>query len=63
VSDERDRLCAYCRTRPADKRWSPFCSQRCRLMDLAAWVDGKYRIAGDPVSPEVDAPDVSEVET
>jgi endogenous inhibitor of DNA gyrase (YacG/DUF329 family) len=24
----------------------PFCSQRCRLLDLGAWIDGKHTIAG-----------------
>ena len=24
----------------------PFCSERCRLIDLGAWVDEKYRIRG-----------------
>ena len=23
----------------------PFCSERCRLVDLGNWLDGKYRIA------------------
>jgi endogenous inhibitor of DNA gyrase (YacG/DUF329 family) len=22
----------------------PFCSERCRLLDLAKWVDGDYRV-------------------
>jgi endogenous inhibitor of DNA gyrase (YacG/DUF329 family) len=32
----------------------PFCSERCRLLDLAAWADERYRIAGDAVPPEAD---------
>ena len=28
----------------------PFCSERCQLIDLGRWLDGDYRIAGDPVS-------------
>ena len=39
-------------------RWRPFCSERCKLIDLGAWATGAYRI---PVaeSPEsgADAPD------
>jgi endogenous inhibitor of DNA gyrase (YacG/DUF329 family) len=35
-----------------DARYTPFCSERCRLIDLARWVDGEYRIPGDPVDPE-----------
>ncbi len=26
----------------------PFCSERCRLIDLGAWVDGTHRIPGEP---------------
>ena len=26
----------------------PFCSPRCRTMDLGQWAAGDYRIAGDP---------------
>lgn len=22
----------------------PFCSDRCRLLDLGAWLDGRYRV-------------------
>ncbi len=28
----------------------PFCSDRCRLVDLGRWIDGKYAIPGPPVS-------------
>ncbi len=31
-------------------------------MDLAAWIDGKYRIAGEPVSSETDLPNAPEAE-
>jgi endogenous inhibitor of DNA gyrase (YacG/DUF329 family) len=44
-------MCVLCRIRPADERWRPFCSERCRNEDLARWADGRYHIAGDPVSP------------
>jgi len=41
-------------------RWRPFCSERCRLIDLGDWLDEVHRIPlstetddpGDPVSPE-----------
>ncbi|MCE7910268.1 MAG: DNA gyrase inhibitor YacG [Candidatus Brocadia sp.] len=29
----------------------PFCSERCKLVDLGAWLDEKYRIE-EPVSAE-----------
>jgi endogenous inhibitor of DNA gyrase (YacG/DUF329 family) len=30
----------------------PFCSERCRVLDLGAWVDERFRIPGDPVPTE-----------
>jgi hypothetical protein len=38
-------LCVYCRRHPVDPRTRPFCSERCRLLDLGAWMDGRYRVA------------------
>jgi len=34
----------------------PFCSERCRLIDLGKWASEEYRIpvAGDPHQPESD---------
>jgi endogenous inhibitor of DNA gyrase (YacG/DUF329 family) len=29
----------------ADAKSFPFCSERCRLVDLGNWLDGRYRIA------------------
>jgi endogenous inhibitor of DNA gyrase (YacG/DUF329 family) len=26
----------------------PFCSERCKLIDLGAWAEEKYRIPGEP---------------
>jgi len=39
-------VCVYCRTRPMEAQWRPFCSERCKLLDLARWADGSYAIAG-----------------
>ena len=30
-------------------RYRPFCSERCRLIDLGAWASDRYRVAGDPL--------------
>ncbi len=43
------RLCVFCRRHPALAPWEPFCSERCKLQDLAKWVDGDYRVGGEPV--------------
>jgi uncharacterized protein len=31
----------------------PFCSDRCRLIDLGKWASGKYRISSPILDPEV----------
>jgi len=36
----------YYQSRP----WSPFCSERCRLIDLGAWASEQHRIKGEHVS-------------
>lgn len=35
----------------------PFCSERCRLIDLGVWAAGDYRLPGEPAS-EKDLPSV-----
>ncbi|MEO8258667.1 MAG: DNA gyrase inhibitor YacG [Acidobacteriota bacterium] len=52
-------VCAFCRKRPVDPACPPFCSRRCRLQDLACWVDGRYTIPGEPLpdSEDGDSPD------
>jgi endogenous inhibitor of DNA gyrase (YacG/DUF329 family) len=32
-------------------RWRPFCSERCRLIDLGEWLDEGRRIPGDEGLP------------
>jgi endogenous inhibitor of DNA gyrase (YacG/DUF329 family) len=51
---EAGALCVNCRKRPVDPAWRPFCSQRCRLLDLGRWADGNFRIAGEPELPDAD---------
>ncbi|MGH7814280.1 MAG: DNA gyrase inhibitor YacG [Candidatus Binataceae bacterium] len=41
--------CPVCK-KPADRSaknpFRPFCSERCRTVDLGAWAAGEYRVAG-----------------
>jgi len=38
----------------ADRRNRPFCSERCRLVDLSRWLRGEYVIPGrSALDPEV----------
>jgi hypothetical protein len=30
-----------------EKEWLPFCSERCKMIDLGAWLDADYRIPLD----------------
>ncbi|MCB1773152.1 MAG: DNA gyrase inhibitor YacG [Gammaproteobacteria bacterium] len=32
-------------------RWRPFCSERCKLIDLGEWLDEGHRIPGEPATP------------
>ena len=42
----------------ADNPFRPFCSERCRLIDLGAWAEERYRIAADtPPDDALDADD------
>ena len=34
-----------------DAPWRPFCSERCKLVDLGRWLDGTYNIS-EPLTPE-----------
>ena len=45
--------CPLCRkpTTISGNPYRPFCSERCKLADLARWADGTYRIAAEPVRP------------
>jgi hypothetical protein len=35
-------------------RFAPFCSERCKLIDLGDWLDERYRIPGDDAPHERD---------
>lgn len=42
----------------AENRYRPFCSERCRQIDLGAWAAGEYRVpvVEDPEAPDQDKP-------
>ncbi len=54
-------LCVYCRKRPVAPAFRPFCSERCKLLDLARWVNGDYRIP-DTASKEPDDEEATDEE-
>jgi hypothetical protein len=54
--------CVFCRARPIAPEWRPFCSERCKLQDLARWADGSYTVAGDKSGDPSDASEPHEPE-
>ena len=47
-----------------ENKWRPFCSERCKQIDLGAWASETYRIAGqvsdeEAGTPGFDFPDAS----
>ena len=43
--------CPIC-GRPVVPEHRPFCSPRCRQVDLGRWLSGDYAIPGEPVSED-----------
>lgn len=59
MADAQPFKCPICKksvTLPAEgeKSLFPFCSERCKLIDLARWLDGAYQIPVRNPSPEDD---------
>jgi len=59
MADERrparpPRPCPVC-GKPAAPALRPFCSERCRQVDLGRWLAGDYAIPGGP-EPDSDEP-------
>ncbi|PIQ95582.1 MAG: DNA gyrase inhibitor YacG [Nitrospinae bacterium CG11_big_fil_rev_8_21_14_0_20_56_8] len=40
---------------PSDASFFPFCSNRCRMIDLGGWLDGRFRVAGSDAPSLPDA--------
>jgi endogenous inhibitor of DNA gyrase (YacG/DUF329 family) len=41
-----------------ENRWRPFCSERCKQIDLGAWASESYTIPGAPTDEETAAPGI-----
>ncbi len=44
----------------AENRWKPFCSERCKLIDLGQWATEKYRVPVVPGPKESGTPEEDE---
>lgn len=36
-----------------ENSWRPFCSERCKLIDLGSWAAEEHKIAGEPAFDEL----------
>ena len=42
-----------------ENRWRPFCSERCKMIDLGAWASESYRLPDRSAPPDDDPPETS----
>ena len=52
MSTKNDISCPTCGktgTWATENTFRPFCSERCKLIDLGSWADEKFSVPGDPV--------------
>lgn len=42
-----------------EEKYRPFCSERCKLIDLGEWASGGHAIPGKPVEEELMSGDMS----
>jgi uncharacterized protein len=49
--------CPLCKKKTPwkDNLFRPFCSDRCRLIDLGKWASDEYRIPGDKPDPAAES--------
>lgn len=67
MSDAATASCPHCK---ATVKWNdafpdrPFCSERCKLLDLGAWLAEEHRVPGDPseAPAEVRPPDSQQLD-
>ncbi|MEC9045030.1 MAG: DNA gyrase inhibitor YacG [Pseudomonadota bacterium] len=51
-------ICAIC-DKPQVESYKPFCSAKCKLIDLGNWIDGDYRLPSEEVPSDAEILDIS----
>lgn len=54
MTDKKQIHCPTCgkaNTWTTENTAKPFCSERCKLIDLGAWADEKFKVPGEPANP------------
>jgi hypothetical protein len=41
-------------------KWRPFCSERCKVVDLGDWASERYRVPAEEQEPDGPEPDTEE---
>ena len=49
-------ICGAAVSWTAENRWKPFCSERCKMIDLGQWAAEKYRVPAEEQEPEDESP-------
>ncbi len=49
--------------RKEDARFRPFCSERCKMVDLGRWLDGTYKITEPTSATEIEESSSDEKES
>ena len=60
MAEARRVTCPHCGKSVSwtpENAWRPFCSERCKLIDLGAWATEKYRV---PIAESNDQPEDAE---
>lgn len=45
--------CSKANTWHSENKYKPFCSERCKLIDLGEWASENHKIPGASVDPEI----------
>ncbi|MBC2730413.1 DNA gyrase inhibitor YacG [Thiobacillus sp.] len=48
--------CGATVTWSVENRWKPFCSERCKMIDLGQWATEKYRVPAEEQEPDDESP-------
>jgi endogenous inhibitor of DNA gyrase (YacG/DUF329 family) len=48
--------CGHAAPFAPDNPWRPFCSERCKMIDLGLWAAERYRVAGEEAKPDLEPP-------
>lgn len=52
-SNQKKNICPLC-DKPTETRYRPFCSARCKQVDLGKWLNESYVIPGEETVPAND---------